>query len=121
VDEAEGVTWRQSEGARLGLGAFGAEWRRADAPGQVHASQKGDSGVIAAGVVGDVTSADFEIEGERAWVASRFGAVACIRSSMRRGGRDRWRRAPMAWDSLPSGASALLLAKAEGREDGNDR
>jgi hypothetical protein len=38
------------------LGAFGAEWRRAD----------------------DVTSVDFEKEGERGWAASCFGAVACV-------------------------------------------
>jgi hypothetical protein len=52
------------------LGVFGVEWRRADAPEQVHAGQKADGGVIAAGIAGDVTSVDFEKEGERARAAS---------------------------------------------------
>jgi hypothetical protein len=45
VDEAEVVTWKQSEGTRLGLGVFGAERRHADAPGQVYVGQKQGHGV----------------------------------------------------------------------------
>jgi hypothetical protein len=73
-----------------------------------------------AGVAGDITSVDFEIEGEQAREASRFGAAACIRSSVRHGAETDGGGAPVAWDSLPSGASVRLLAKAEGHEDGDD-